>query len=86
MAKKATITIPAAKKTAAKKYKVTVKVAGKASKKFTAKSNKTSVATVKVSGSYIKVTAKKAGKATITVTTKTKTQKTRSSAKSWCLL
>ncbi|MBR1731647.1 MAG: hypothetical protein IJ725_04370, partial [Ruminococcus sp.] len=81
VAKKATITIPASKKTVAKKYKVTVKTAGKASKKFTAKSNKTSVATVKVSGSYVKVTAKKAGKVTITVTTKAKNAKNKKLSK-----
>ena len=75
VAKKATITIPAAKKTATKSYKVTVKVKNKASKAFTAKSSKTSVATVKVSGSSIKVTAKKAGKTTITVTSKAKNSK-----------
>ncbi len=72
VAKKATVTIPADKKTVTKSYKVTVKVVGKASKAFTAKSSKTSVATVKASGSKIKVTAKKAGKTTITVTTKAK--------------
>lgn len=77
VAKKATITIPADKKTAVKSYKVTVKVKNKASKAFTAKSGKTSVATVKVSGSAIKVTAKKAGKATITVTTKAKNSKSK---------
>ena len=81
LAKKATITIPANKKSITKKYKVTVKVAGKASKKFTANSNKTSVAAVKVSGSYIKVTAKKAGKATITVTTKAKNAKNKKLSK-----
>ncbi|MEE3429063.1 MAG: aminotransferase class V-fold PLP-dependent enzyme [Ruminococcus sp.] len=69
---KATITIPADKKTAVKSYKVTVKVSGKASKKFTAKSSKTSVASVKVSGTKVKVTAKKAGTAKITVTSKAK--------------
>lgn len=75
VAKKATVTIPANKKTVTKSYKVTVKVSGKASKTFKAKSSKKSVATVKVSGSKIKVTAKKAGKATITVTTKAKNKK-----------
>lgn len=75
VAKKATVTIPADKKTAAKKFKVTVKVSGKASKTFKAKSSKKSVAAVKVSGSKIKVTAKKAGKAIITVTTKAKNAK-----------
>ena len=73
--KKATITIPANKKTATKLYKVTVKGKGKASKKFTVKSNKPSVASVKVAGSKIKVTAKKVGKATITVKTKGKNLK-----------
>ena len=75
VAKKATITIPADKKSVTKSYKVTVKVVGKASKAFTAKSSKKSVATVKVSGSKIQVTAKKAGKAAITVTTKAKDAK-----------
>ena len=75
IAKKATVTIPADKKTAAKSFKVTVKVSGKASKLFTAKSSKTSVATVKVSGSNVRVTAKKAGTAKITVTTKAKNAK-----------
>lgn len=70
--KKATITLGVKQKTVTKSYKVTVKVKGKASKKFTAKSSKASVASVKVSGSKIKVTAKKAGKATITVKTKSK--------------
>jgi hypothetical protein len=73
--KKATITIPDKKSTTAKSYAVTVKVSGKASKAFTAKSSKTSVATVKVSGSKIKVTAKKEGTAKITVTTKAKSSK-----------
>ncbi|MBQ5399143.1 MAG: aminotransferase class V-fold PLP-dependent enzyme [Ruminococcus sp.] len=73
--KKATVTIPADKKTVSKTFKVTVKVNGKASKAFTAKSSKSSVAAVKVSGSKIKVTAKKAGKAKITVTTKAKSVK-----------
>ena len=72
---KTTITIPADRKTITKTYKVTVKVNGKASKKFTAKSSNASVAAVKVSGSSIKVTAKKAGKATVTVTTKAKNAK-----------
>lgn len=72
---KATITIPADKKTLTKSYKVTVKVNGTASKKFTAKSSKTSVATVKVNESNIKITAKKAGKATVTVTAKAKNAK-----------
>lgn len=68
----AKITIGEKQKTVTKSYKVTVRIKGKASKKFTAKSSKSSVASVKVSGSKIKVTAKKAGKATITVTTKGK--------------
>ena len=72
VSKKDTVTIPADKKTLTKTYKVTVKVKGGASKKFTAKSANASVAAVKVSGSSIKVTAKKAGKAKITVTTKAK--------------
>ncbi|MBR1749269.1 MAG: Ig-like domain-containing protein [Ruminococcus sp.] len=75
--KKASLTIPANKKTVAKSFKVTVKVKGKASKKFTAKSSKTSVATVKVNGNKIKVTAKKAGTAKITVTTKAKSIKNK---------
>jgi hypothetical protein len=75
IAKKATVTIPAEKKTAEKSFKVTVKVSGKASKLFTAKSSKASVATVKVSGSYVKVSAKKAGSSKITVTTKAKNAK-----------
>ncbi|MBQ9673091.1 MAG: aminotransferase class V-fold PLP-dependent enzyme [Ruminococcus sp.] len=78
---KAAITIPATKKTVTKSYKVTVKVTGNASKKFTAKSSKPSVATVKVSGSYIKVTAKKAGTAKITVTTKAKNAKNKKLSK-----
>lgn len=72
---KATVTIPSSKKTLTKAYKVTVKTRGKASKGFTAKSSKPSVADVKVSKGYIKVTAKKAGKAKITVTTKEKNSK-----------
>ena len=75
ISKKATIKIPASKKTVTKTYKVTVKVAGKASKKFTVKSSKSSVATAKVSGSSVKVTAKKKGTAKITVTTKDKNSK-----------
>ncbi len=81
VAQKATITIPADKKTLAKNYKVTVKVSGKASKAFTAKSNKTAVAAVKVVGSKIKVTAKKAGTAKITVTTKAKNLKSKKLSK-----
>lgn len=72
IAKKATMSLSADKKNTSKNYKVTVKVRGKASKLFTAKSSKTSVAAVKVSGSYVKVTAKKAGTAKITVTSKAK--------------
>ena len=72
---KATITIPANKKTVTKAYKVTVKVKGKVSKRFTAKSSKSTVAAVKVSGSTIKVTAKRAGTAKIKVTTKAKNRK-----------
>lgn len=75
VSKKATMTIPANKKTIAKTFKVKVKVSGKASKKFTAKTSNKSVATVKVSGTKIKVTAKKAGKATITLKTKAKGKK-----------
>jgi hypothetical protein len=71
----ATITIPVNKKTVTKAYAVTVKVKGKASKKFTAKSSKPSVASVKVSGKKIKVTAKKSGIAKITVKTKAKNKK-----------
>lgn len=85
IAKKATVTIPADKKTAAKSFKVTVKVSGKASKLFTAKSSKTSVASVKVSGSYVKVTAKKVGIAKITVTTKAKNSKGKKLSKSLAL-
>ncbi|MEE3332954.1 MAG: Ig-like domain-containing protein [Ruminococcus sp.] len=59
------ITIPANKKTVTKSYKVTVKVKGKASKKFTAKSNKTSVAEVDSIGV---IHAVKEGTAIITVT------------------
>lgn len=70
--KKACITIPADKNLITKTYKVTVKVKGKISKKFTAKSSNTKIATVKVLGSKIKVTAKKAGKVKIKVTTKAK--------------
>lgn len=76
--KKAAITIPASKSSVTKSFKVTVKVSGKASKKFTAKSNKKAVAAVKVSGSSVKVTAKKAGKAVITVTAKAKNKKNKS--------
>ncbi len=75
VSKKATLTIPAAKKTVSKSFKVTVKVSGKASKKFTAKSSKPAVASVKVKGSKINVTAKSAGKTVIKVTTKAKNKK-----------
>ena len=81
ISKKATITIPASKKTLTKSYKVTVKVTGKASKAFTVKSSKTAVATAKVSGSTVKVTAKKAGTAKITVTTKAKNNKNKKLSK-----
>lgn len=70
--KKASVTIPASKKSVTKYYKVSVKVKGKVSEKFTAKSGKKSVAAVKVVGSKIKVTAKKSGKVKIKVTTKAK--------------
>ncbi|MBR2279660.1 MAG: hypothetical protein IJ903_01855, partial [Ruminococcus sp.] len=49
IAKKASITIPANKSTVKKSFKVKVKVKGKASKAFTAKSSKASVAAVKAS-------------------------------------
>ncbi|MEE3333685.1 MAG: Ig-like domain-containing protein [Ruminococcus sp.] len=75
VAKSASITIPSGKSSASKSFKVTVKVKGKASKKFTAKSANASVAAVKVSGSKIVVTAKKAGTAKIKVTTKAKNKK-----------
>ncbi len=58
-----------------KNVKVTVKVSGKTSKKFTVKSSKKSVATAKVKGSKVKITAKNAGSAKITVTTKAKGKK-----------
>ena len=79
--KKATVTIPANKKKVTKSFKVSVKVNGKASKKFTAKSNNKSVASVKVSGSTVKVTAKKAGTAKIKVTTKAKNLKKKKLSK-----
>ncbi|MCR5653227.1 MAG: Ig-like domain-containing protein [Ruminococcus sp.] len=82
---KATITIPADKKTLTNSYKVTVKVIGKASAKFTAKSSNTPVATVKVRGSNIEITAKKAGKAKITVTTKAKNAKGKKLSKKLAL-
>lgn len=75
VSKKATITIPADKEKITKTYKIKVKVNGKASKAFTAKSSKKAVAAVKVKGNKLKVTAKKAGKATIIVTTKAKGSK-----------
>lgn len=73
--KKTTITIPTNKKTAVKSFKVTVKVKGGASKKFTAISGNAPVAAVKVVKSTIKVTAKKAGIAKITVISKAKNKK-----------
>ena len=79
--KKATIVVPIDKDSVTKSYKVKVKVKGKASKKFTAKSSNKSVATVKVSGKKIKVTAKKAGKAKITVKTKGKNKKKKKLSK-----
>ena len=79
--KKATIVVPIDKDFVTKTYKVKVKVKGKASKKFTAKSSNKSVATVKVSGKKIKVTAKKAGKAKITVKTKGKNKKKKKLSK-----
>ena len=85
IAKKATVTIPALKGKVTKSFKVTVKVNGKASKKFTAKSSKTEVATVKVSGSNVKVTAKKAGSTKITVTTKAKSAKGKKLSKTLAL-
>lgn len=81
IAKKAAINISASKKTAAKSFKVTVKVKGKASKKFTVKSSNSAVATAKASGSTVKVTAKKAGTAKITVTTKAKSKKNKKLSK-----
>ncbi len=83
--KKAAVTIPASKKTVEKTFKVTVKVNGKASKKFTAKSGKKSIAEVKVIGKKIKVTAKKAGKVKIKVTTKAKTLKKKKLSKTLTL-
>lgn len=85
IAQKATVTIPADKKTVTKSFKVTVKVSGNASKKFTVKSSKTSVATVKVSGTKVKVTAKKAGTAKIKVTTKAKNAKGKKLSKALVL-
>lgn len=79
--KKASITIPANKSTVKKSFKVTVKVKGKASKAFTAKSSKASVAAVKASSSAVTVTAKKAGTAKITVTTKAKNNKNKKLSK-----
>ncbi len=83
--KKATVTIPADKKSVTKSFKVNVKVSGKASAKFTAKSGNKSVATVKVSGKKIKVTAKKAGTAKIKVTTKAKGKKGKKLSKTLTL-
>lgn len=85
IAKKATITIPYNKKTLAKNYKVTVKVKGKVSKKFTVKSSKTAVATAKVSGTKVKITAKKAGTTKIKVTTKAKSVKGKKLSKTLTL-
>lgn len=81
VSKKATLTIPAGKKSISKAFKVTVKVRGKASKKFTAKSSNASVASVKAKGSKITVTAKKAGTAKIKVTTKAKNKKKKKLSK-----
>lgn len=81
VSKKATLTIPASKSSVTKAFKVTVKVSGKASKKFTAKSSNASVAAVKVKGSKINVTAKKAGTAKIKVTTKAKNKKKKKLSK-----
>lgn len=81
VSKKATLTIPAGKKSISKAFKVTVKVSGKASKKFTAKSSNASVASVKAKGSKITVTAKKAGTAKIKVTTKAKNKKKKKLSK-----
>lgn len=79
--KKAALTIPASKKSITKSFKVTVKVNGKASKKFTAKSGNKIIASVKVKGSYIKVTAKKAGNVKIKVTSKAKGKKNKKLSK-----
>ena len=57
------------------KVKVKVKTVKKANKKFTAKSSKNSVASVKASGKYVKIKAKRIGKTTITVITKGKNKK-----------
>ncbi len=81
VSKKATLTIPAGKSSVSKAFKVTVKVKGKASKKFTAKSSNSSVASVKAKGSKITVTAKKAGTAKIKVTTKAKNKKKKKLSK-----
>ena len=75
MKSKATIVIPADKKTITQSYKVTVKVKGTVSKKITAKSGNQAVATVKVKGNQLLVTAKKDGKAKIIVTTRGKNKK-----------
>lgn len=77
--KSATIRIPYSKTSMTKSFKVTVK--GTASKKFTVKSSKPSVASVKISGSSIRVNAKKTGKAVITVTTKAKSKNGRKLSK-----
>ena len=75
MKTKATIVIPADKKSVTKTFKVVVKGKGTFSKKFTAKSGNPSVAKVMVKGNKLLVTAKKAGKAKIVVTTKGKNKK-----------
>ena len=58
-----------------------MKVKGKATKKFTAKSSNKKVATVKVKGKKINVTALKAGTAKITVKTKGKNKKKKKLSK-----
>ena len=73
--KKATIVVPIDQEKLTKSYSVKVKVKGKATKKFSAKSSNKKVATVKVKGKKINVTALKAGKAKITVKTKGKNKK-----------
>ena len=79
--KKATIVVPIDKESVTSTYTVKVKVKGKASEKFTAKSSNKSVATVAVSGKKIKVTALKAGTAKITVKTKGKNKKKKKLSK-----
>ena len=63
--KKATIVVPIDQEKLTKSYSVKVKVKGKATKKFSAKSSNKKVATVKVKGKKINVTALKAGKAKV---------------------